>query len=116
MESHKCARSEAAVHEDVLGTFRAMAMVVREQAITTTFMAQQMTNGNSNRNGYGHGDEYMRFTEFRKVNPPSFKGTYDPDVVDEWIKEMEKIFSIVTCNKEQKVSFAASMLKANAEF
>ena len=92
-----------------------MARVVREQAVATTLMAQQMANENCNSNGHGNGheDEYMQFLEFRKVN---LWGAHDPDAADEWIKEMEKIFSILTCMKEQKVSCAAFMLKRTYSF
>ena len=58
----------------------------------------------------------MRFAEFHKVNLPSIRGTYDPNAADAWIKEMEKIFSILTCTKEQKISFFAFILKVDAEF
>ena len=97
-----------------------MAMAVREQAAATSHMAQQMVNKNGNGNGNKHGnglrDKFMRFVEFHKANPPSFQGTYDPNVADEWIKEIEKIFSILTCTKEPKVSFVAFMLKTDVEF
>ena len=41
---------------------------------------------------------------------------FDPDTDNEWIKEMEKIFSILTCIREQKVSFSTYMLKVDVEF
>ena len=78
-----------------------------------------MANDNGNRNGNGHGKvdyEYIMFAKFLKANSSSFRGIFDPDIADEWIKEMEKIFSILTCIEEQKGSFAAYMLKADAEF
>ena len=36
MASHRCIRSEAAMNDDMMETFRAMARVVKEQATTTT--------------------------------------------------------------------------------
>ena len=123
MASHKHTKSEAVTNKDMMKSFKVMARAVREQVAATTLMAQQMANGNGNgnsnddSNGRGEVDyEYMKFVEFRKANTPSFQGTFDPNTADEWIKEMKKIFSILTCTKEQKVSFAAYMLKANAEF
>ena len=53
-------------------------------------------NGNGNKHGNGHGEEYLMFAEFRKANPPSFWGTYGLDAAGEWIKEVEKIFSMLT--------------------
>ena len=29
--------------------------------------------------------EYLKFAEFQKANPPSFRGAYNPDRTDEWI-------------------------------
>ena len=104
MASQRCTRSETAANEDMMESFKAMARAVREQVAATTLMAQQMANGNDNGNGNGYGNEhekeYMKFTEFHKVNQPSFRGTYDPDAADEWIKEMEKIFSILMRTEE----------------
>lgn len=36
--------------------------------------------------------------EFRKSNPPSFKGSHDPDIAQVWMNQMEKIFEIMECN------------------
>ena len=60
--------------------------------------------------------EYLKFAEFRKANPPSFRGAYNPDRADEWIKAIQKIFMVLAYTKEQKVVFPTYMLKANAEF
>ena len=60
--------------------------------------------------------EYLKFAEFRKVNPPSFRGDFEPDKADEWIKAMEKVFSVLDCTNCQKVAFATYMLEADAEF
>ena len=78
-----------------------------------------MANKDSNGHGNWHREvdyEYMKFAEFYRANPLSFWGTYDPDATNKWIKEIEKIFSLLTCTKEQKVLFAAFMLKADAKF
>ena len=60
--------------------------------------------------------EHIKFAEFRKVNPPSFKGAYNPDRVDKWIKAIEKIFTVLACTEEQKVAFATYMLEVDVEF
>lgn len=44
--------------------------------------------------------------EFRKFNPPSFKGTYDPTTAQEWINLVEKIFEVIEYSFEQKVFLA----------
>ena len=58
----------------------------------------------------------IKFAEFQKANPPSFEGTFDLDKAKEWIKAMEKVFSILACTDYQKVMFATYMLEANGEF
>ena len=60
--------------------------------------------------------EYLKFAKFRKANPRSFRGAFDPDKIDEWIKVMEKVFSVLDCTDRQKVAFATYMLEADAEF
>ena len=60
--------------------------------------------------------EYLKSTEFRKANLLSFRGAYNPNQADEWIKAIEKIFTVLACTKERKVTFATNMLKADAEF
>ena len=59
--------------------------------------------------------EYLKFAKFQKANPPSFKGAFDPDRAEEWVKAMEKIFSILGCIDHRKVTFATYMLEAYAE-
>ena len=69
-----------------------------------------------NPHGPGVDLDYLKFAEFRKLNPPSFRGVFDPDKADEWIKAVEKIFAILDCTDHQKVNFTTFMLEANAEF
>ena len=38
---------------------------------------------------------YLKFAEFQKANPPSFTRALDLDKVEEWIKVMEKVFSVL---------------------
>ena len=60
--------------------------------------------------------EYLKFIEFRKANSPSFRGAFDPDKAEEWIKAMEKVFSILAYIDYQMVAFATYMLEADVEF
>ena len=69
-----------------------------------------------NPNGLEVDLEYLQFAEFRKANPPSFREAFDPNKVEEWIKAMEKVFSILVCTNHHKVAFATYMLEADAEF
>ena len=41
---------------------------------------------------------------------------FDLDKIEEWVKAMEKVFSILAYTDHQKVAFVTYMLKADAEF
>ena len=93
---------------------------MREQAVA----AHQMMDQLGRRPEAGHGEnpydlvanlDYLKFVEFRKANPPSFRGAYDPNKANEWIKAMEKIFFVLDCSDHQKMSFTAYMLEADVE-
>ena len=56
--------------------------------------------------------EYLKFVEIRKANSPSFRGTFDPDKAEEWVKAMEKIFSFFAWTDRQQVAFATYILEA----
>ena len=60
--------------------------------------------------------DYHKLSKFWRVNQPRFKGTFDPDEADEWMKEMKKIYFVLACLETQKVAFATSMLKSDGEF
>ena len=53
--------------------------------------------------------EYLKFAEFLKANLLSFRGTFDLDKVEEWIKTMEKVFYVLACTDDQKVAFATCL-------
>lgn len=107
--------------------FEQMAEAIKEQAAATTMILQHMQaneNGNSNFGG-GNGNppngvltdnpNFRGLSEFRKAGPPSFDGKYDPVAADNWLRELEKIFNVMMCTDTQKVTFAAFMLKSEAE-
>ena len=76
-----------------------MAHAMREQVAAATQMMGQLgrqpeVGPKSNHNGLGVDLEYLKFAEFRKANPLSFRGAFNPDKVDEWVKAMEKVFFV----------------------
>ena len=106
---------------EFMDTLREMAYAMREQAAAAHQMMDQLgrqpgAGHGANQNGLGVDLEYLKFTEFRKANPPSFRGAFHPDKVNEWVKTMEKVFSVLDCTDHQKVAFATYMLEADAEF
>ena len=60
--------------------------------------------------------EYLKFAELQKENSPSFRGAFDLDKAEEYIKAMEKVFSVLACTDYQSVAFATYMLEADAKF
>ena len=51
---------------------------------------------------------------FIKKNPPVFKGTVDPAMVEEWISMIEKIFKFFQIEDEDKVKCTVYMLRKDA--
>ena len=53
--------------------------------------------------------------KFRRLDPPAFKGESKPDVVESWIREIEKIFQVIQCSEEDKVNLESYMLQDQAD-
>ena len=47
---------------------------------------------------------------FLRNHPPTFKGRYDPDGAQKWLKEVERIFRVMQCSEVQKVRFGTLKL------
>ncbi|XP_028799236.1 uncharacterized protein LOC114754604 [Neltuma alba] len=54
-------------------------------------------------------------TRFYKHNPPSFDGTFDVQVAEEWINHLEKIFKVLYCLLERKAQMAIYKLEKDAD-
>jgi len=52
---------------------------------------------------------------FLRNHPPTFKGRYDPDEAQTWLKEVERIFRVMQCNDVQMVRFGTHMLAEEAD-
>lgn len=50
-----------------------------------------------------------------KGNPPQFVGEYDPEAWEKWLHEVEKVFVVMLCCEEQKVTYFAFMLVGTAK-
>ncbi|KAI5402211.1 hypothetical protein KIW84_050004 [Lathyrus oleraceus] len=57
-------------------------------------MLAGVLGGNPNVVGMGAA---RQLSEFQKNNPPMFKGAYDPDGAQKWLKEIERIFRVTEC-------------------
>lgn len=52
---------------------------------------------------------------FLRNHPPTFKGRYDPDGAQKWLKKVERIFRVMQCSEVQKVRFGTHMLAEEAD-
>ena len=58
----------------------------------------------------------MRMLEtFLRNHPPTFKGRYDLDGAQTWLKEIERVFRVMQCTEVQKVRFGTHILAEEAD-
>ena len=57
------------------------------------------------------------YSDFLGLKPPTFQGTTNPAVAEEWIKKIEQIFQIMCrdISEEEKVDYATFMLQGEAQ-
>jgi len=48
-------------------------------------------------------------------NPKVYSGSYDPVILKEWIREMEKIFTVVEVPKEKRINIGTYYLTGEAD-
>lgn len=48
-------------------------------------------------NQNGGNDEFCNLGKFQRKHPPTFKGRYDPDGAQTWLKKIENIFRALDC-------------------
>jgi len=83
-----------------------IAIAVALQAMAQAVEQQPNAGGN---NGVRMLETFMR------NHPPTFKGRYDPDGDQTWLKEVERIFRVMQCNEAQMVHFGMHMLAYEAD-
>ncbi|KAM0828413.1 hypothetical protein ACQ4PT_067575 [Festuca glaucescens] len=52
--------------------------------------------------------------QFLKLKQPAFHGSANPLASEDWLKVVEKIFDVMHCTDEEKVTFAVFMLQGGA--
>jgi hypothetical protein len=65
--------------------------------------------------GAGVNDGVRMLETFLRNHPPTFKGRYDPDGAQSWLKEIERIFRVMDCSEAQMVRFGTHMLADEAD-
>ncbi|XP_030473593.1 uncharacterized protein LOC115691161 [Syzygium oleosum] len=65
-------------------------------------------------NGNGNRPMHKLVEQFLKLKPPKFTGAGDPEAATVWIRELEKVFSLLRYSDEDKVTLAVYQLQGNA--
>jgi len=65
----------------------------------------QQPNANAGANA-----EVRMLETFLRNHPPTFKGRYDPDGAQTWLKEIERVFRVMQCTEVQKVRFGTHIV------
>ncbi|XP_058766909.1 uncharacterized protein LOC131640525 [Vicia villosa] len=61
-------------------------------------------------------DELRSLSTFQRENPPTFKGKYDPNGAQEWLKEIERIFRVMNSYAAHKVRYSIHMLAGEVDY
>ena len=70
----------------------------------------------ANQGGDGGAAAYQGLDRFQRNDPPTFKGGYDHEGAEVWLREIEKILWVTKCHDQQKVLFATHMVADEAEY
>ncbi len=82
-------------------------------ALAAALQAMAQVVGQQHNAGGGEG---VRMLEtFLMNHPPTFKGRYDPDGAQTWLKKVERIFRVMQCSDVQMVRFGTHMLAEEAD-
>ncbi|XP_072962655.1 uncharacterized protein [Typha angustifolia] len=57
----------------------------------------------------------ITLNKFMQLNPPIYSGGVDPLEASGWLSDIEKMLDTLGCNDQQKIAFAAFMLRGEAE-
>src|SRR4030043_357045 len=84
-------------------------------AIAAALHAVAQAVGQHPNAGAGGNDGVRMLDMFLKNHPPTFKGRYDLDGAQTWLKEVERIFRVMPCSDAQMVRFGTHMLAEEAD-
>ncbi|XP_021754588.1 uncharacterized protein LOC110719914 [Chenopodium quinoa] len=84
-----------------------LSEVVRQLAAVAQQLARNSTN-----NGDAHGELFKKVAQSK---PPTYQGEPDPTVLENWLREFEKLFGGVECPENSKVGCATYYLRGEAD-
>jgi hypothetical protein len=86
-----------------------------DAAISAALEVVAQAVGQQPNDGAGANAEIRIFETFLRNHQPTFKGRYDTDGAQTWLKEVERIFWVMQCDEVQKVCFGTHMLAEEAD-
>ena len=90
---------------EMIQMMQTLVGVVQQQVTTGDNLARMMEQRRSHHGG---------MIEFKRLSPPTFEGTTEPMEAEKWIIEMEKVFRVLECSEDERVAYAAYMLRGDA--
>ena len=85
-----------------------------DAALAAALQAMAQVVGQQQQGASG-GEGVQMLETFLRNHPPTFKGRYDPDGAQTWLKEVERIFRVMQCTDAQMVRFGTHMLAEEAD-
>jgi len=86
-----------------------------DAAIATALEVIAQAVGQQPNANVGANDEVKMLETFLRNHPPTFKGRYNPDGAQTWLKEIERIFRVMQWNEIQRVRFGTHMFVEEAD-
>jgi hypothetical protein len=86
-----------------------------DTAVAAALEAVAQAIGQQQNAGAGVNADVRMLEAFLRNHPPTFKGRYDPDGAQTWLKEVERVFRVMQCTDGQKVRFGTHMLAEEAD-
>lgn len=71
-----------------------------DRAIADAIQAMVQASQHQVQYNAGGDDEFRYLEKFQRNNLPTYKGRYDLDGAQEWLKAIEKIFRVMNCTEE----------------
>ena len=93
------------------GSARSRPSVEMSQAQYEYTPSHTPINGNP---GYAPRSRSKDFKELRQLGAVDFHGTTDPAKAETWLKQTERIFTLLRCSREDQFDFIVSLLQGDA--
>ena len=95
--------------------FKEIFMLGKRGVTAAALQAVAQAVGQQPNANAGVNAETRMLETFMRNHPPTFKGRYDPDGAQAWLKEIERIFWVMQCTEVQKVRFGTHQLSEEAD-